>query len=146
MSKPTNPFLILLLLPVALGGFFLVLSMLFQFEPDYLQAKIQHDPMLESKEIGIVALILPAYYLFSMISFAVLGLCLDFLANMLNIKYDEYEMRNIFNSWCPFLLVIGVVLYRFFYNPGLDFMNGLDWFGFAIVLILQIKLVFFTKG
>ena len=146
MQKPTSPFLIIILLPIALGCFLFIFMMLFQFEPNFLQAKIQNDPMLESKEVGIVALILPGYYLFSMISFAIFGLCIDYLAKLLGFDYDELEMRSIFHYWCPFLLVIGVILYRFLYNPGLGFMTKFEWVGFVIVLILQFRLVFFNKS
>ena len=144
MKKIIYTILPLPLMMIPLGALFFIFIMLNSFELNYLQAKIENS-LPGYEEIGILVLIFPAYYLFSLIAFLIMGLAIDFFAKKLDLDSYKDEIWDILIYWCPFVLVLGVVLFRFISNPSLSFMNTIDWIGFAIVAVIHIRIVFSKK-
>jgi len=132
----------LILIPIFLGCSYLLISLLFLFEPHYVQIKV-NDPhgYLNHEHVGVGALIIFAEYISSLFIFVILSAFIIPSFKLLKINIESKEIYQLLSIWCPIAMMLLILVYRFVMNPSIYFLNKYDYFGIAMTIFAIFKLI-----
>lgn len=138
MKNISTIILFFIFVPVLIACFLFISIMITHFEPNIIALKLGQDTMLNQvPQEGILSLILPAYYVFTLLGFMIIGIFVYEINKRFHLGFPMEDFQSLFFVWCPMGVVLAVLFNRIYAIQHLSFVNKYDLFGLLVILVLH---------
>lgn len=138
MKDFSTVILSILFFPILVGCILFISLMFTHFEPSYISLKLgQISNPLPDLHIGILSLVLPAYYVMTLIAFMIIGIFVFEFNKKLQLNLDMQDLQSLFFIYCPMGVTLSVLTYRIYMIQNINFLNRYDLLGIILIIILH---------